>query len=312
MTNLEDRLLQINLKLLKKEVINGVHAGKIYRIEVLDGDHQKHSLIYKEFEANRNNEIAIYRNLTNYIKQFSKVVSVWESSPEAILMCDLKSPLKKEFDLLSYENKTNYIERILEKLADLHSTRNSEIINQIPTHQFTSEWLEWCLDQLEQLSSLNHWADTEWIKTIEEAYKKLDIRDYKVRCAQVITHGDPHLENIFYMDEQIWFIDWEWAALGSPLRDITILCQDIYDPRLIQLICNTYQKYLNKENLTITSRDYQQDFHYLYIDHTTMMLAWEIEKYFQGYTSKERIQEIIDFKIGEIKRVTEEESSLFH
>jgi hypothetical protein len=42
-----------------------------------------------------------------------------------------------------------------------------------------------------------------------------------------------------------------------------------------------------------------------------MMLAWEIEKYFQQYTSEEEIKEIIEFKFGEIQRVTNEELGIF-
>ncbi|KPL60452.1 hypothetical protein [Rossellomorea vietnamensis] len=36
------------------------------------------------------------------------------------------------------------------------------------------------------------------------------------------------------------------------------------------------------------------------------MLAWEVEKYFQGHLSEKRIREIIEWKIGEIERVRED------
>jgi hypothetical protein len=48
------------------------------------------------------------------------------------------------------------------------------------------------------------------------------------------------------------------------------------------------------------------DLSYLYIDHLTMMLAWEVEKHFQGYLSEKRIREVIEWKIGEIERIREE------
>ncbi len=309
---LEERLAERNLKVLKKEVINGAHAGRIYRIEILDEESQKGSFIYKEFETDRNNELNIYSKFSYLIKQFNKVITVWDSPPKAILMDDLKSPLKKDFDLLSVLGKQNLMESILERLVVLHSLSFSENINGLPTHQITSEWHEWCVDQINRLCAQSHWAKTEWIKIIENAYEQLDLKNYKQQCPQVITHGDPHLENIFSKDGQIWFIDWEWAAMGSPLRDITILCQDIYDSRLIQFVIESYQEILHNHNLHISSEDYLRDFNYFYIDHTTMMLAWEIEKFYQGYTSEEKIKEIIDFKIGEIKRVTNKEMGLFH
>jgi thiamine kinase-like enzyme len=310
LTLIEQRLTENNLKLLKKVVIEGAHAGDIYRIDVLDDHDQKSSMIYKEFAGNRNNEIDIHSKLSSYIKPFSKVIAMWESSPEAILMCDLKSPLKADFTLLSDKGKRSRIESILERLAVLHSPRYEGINSGLPTHHITSEWLDWCTEQLNRLCSQFRWARSSWVKTIESTYEQLDVMHYIHQCPNVITHGDPHLENIFYQDGHIWFIDWEWTAMGSPLRDITILCQDIYDTNLIQFISKSYQQMFNKHNLTIHSREYQQDFNYFYIDHSTMMLAWEIEKYFQGYTSVEELLEMIEFKISEIKRTAHEENSL--
>ncbi|MBS4172236.1 phosphotransferase [Bacillus sp. FJAT-49736] len=52
--------------------------------------------------------------------------------------------------------------------------------------------------------------------------------DYEAKGPIVLTHGDPHLDNIFRkINGSILYIDWEWAALASPLRDITILVQDL-------------------------------------------------------------------------------------
>ncbi|MCA1063779.1 phosphotransferase [Rossellomorea aquimaris] len=311
MRQLEKRLAERNLKVLHKEIINGAHAGRIYRIETLDDENQKGRLIYKEFETDRSNELDMYSNIPHLIKQFNKVVTVWNSPPKAILMYDLKSPLKKDFDSLTDLDKRNLLKSILERLAILHSSSFSEITNALPTHQITSEWHEWCCDQMHRLCEHKNWAKTEWSKIIDNAYEQLDLKNYSQQCPRVITHGDPHLENIFLENEQIWLIDWEWAALGSPLRDITIMCQDIYDTRLIRFVIESYQEVLSNHNLTIPIEDYQRDFTYFYIDHTTMMLAWEIEKYFQQYTSEEKIKEIIEFKIGEIKRATNEELGLF-
>ncbi|XXM74471.1 phosphotransferase [Lysinibacillus sphaericus] len=296
------RLTEKNMKLLKREVIKGAHAGAICRLDVLNEDGENSCLIYKEFAADRNNEVEIYSMLSSCIDSFSKVIGIWESAPQAILMADLGSSLKKDVRLLSRRNKTALLEKVIERLASLHEVSGRV---ELPVHTVTSEWLEWAENQLYRLCQKYHWAEPGWIKLIEKTYTQLNVINYKQRCPQVITHGDPHLENIFYQDGQVWFIDWEWAAMSSPLRDITILCQDIYDPQLIQFISRTYCKKLS--NLTIPFEDYQQDFNYFYIDHTTMMLAWEIEKFFLGCTSEDQIQEIAEFKIGEIKRTVKEE-----
>ncbi|WP_335871853.1 phosphotransferase family protein [Bacillus sp. 2205SS5-2] len=309
MSHIEQIVFERNLKLLNREVINGAHAGRIERIKVLDEENQTSSYIYKEFATDRNNEIDIYSILSDYIKPFSKLVKVWDSSPEAILMSDLRSPIKKDFELLSKKNKRKLMDCILHRLAELHSVNYSQMTNELPSHQITSEWYEWCLEQINRLFSQNHWTNLDWIKTIEDSYVQLDITNYQQRSPSVITHGDPHFENIFLHDEEIWFIDWEWAATGSPLRDITILLQDLYDSELVQYVSESYRKILKNYNLHINSVDYRRDLHYMYIDHSTMMLAWEIEKFFQGYTSEEKIKNIINFKIREIRRITCEELS---
>lgn len=307
MEHLEQRLSEMSMKLLHMEIINGTHAGSIFRIDVQGKDNQRFSYIYKEFATDRNNEVDIYMKLKDHMKSFSKVVKVWNDSPQAILMCDLKSPVKKDFEILPIENKRERIERILGRLSVLHCLDRSQITSELPIHQITSEWYEWCLAQLHQLCSRNQWANSDWIETINDSYEQLNVANYKPKSPLVITHGDPHLDNIFYHNEQVWFIDWEWAAIGSPLRDVTILLQDIYDSELIQFVRDSYSEILSSNKLNINNEDYRHDFNYMYIDHTAMMLAWEIEKYFQGYTSDESIQKIIAFKIGEIKRITDEE-----
>ncbi|ELK44161.1 phosphotransferase, partial [Halobacillus sp. BAB-2008] len=149
-----------------------------------------------------------------------------------------------------------------------------------------------------------------WSKLIESAYQKLKLGQYTVKGPLTLTHGDPHLENVFGYDNEIWFIDWEWTAIGSPLRDITILLQDVYDEELVQYTYRAYKELLNSKNISISNDAYRRDFHHLYIDHTTMMLAWEIEKYFQGYTSEARIKQIVEFKMREINRVVNEQAGI--
>lgn len=74
----------------------------------------------------------IYRKLKSYIKPFSKLVKVWDSSPQAILMCDLKMPLKEAFKELPIKNKKMLIEDILQRLSDLHSLNPSKAANELP------------------------------------------------------------------------------------------------------------------------------------------------------------------------------------
>ncbi len=307
MTQLEQRMREKKWKLMHKATIHGAHAGHITRIEVEDGNNKKGRYIYKEFVEDREKEVDIYLKLTNQMKKFSKVVEVWDKTPKAILMCDLSAPLKDSFQLLSLKEKKKVLQSILQRLSDLHTSDLYLPVHNINTHTITSEWRHWCVDEMSKLCDYHQWAQADWIHTINHAYEQLSCDQYEVRSPYVLTHGDPHLENIFQHEGEVWFIDWEWASLGSPLRDITILLQDVYDLELIQFVFHSYREILRDKKLIIEKEDYQKDFNLLYLDHTTMMLAWEIHKYFEGYTTEEKMKKIIEFKVGEIMRITFEE-----
>lgn len=304
MSHVVRRFKELNLKLLSKKEIVGAHAGKIYKVEALrDSENARLRYIYKEFAHGRNKEVEIHMDLADRVKPFSRVVNVWDGPPQAMLMWDLGSPVKEGFYALSAEEKKVMIGDVLTRLALLHNMCPSQ--DKLPIHRVSSEWWDWCLDQLRRLSSRKSWALPGWEKTIREAYEQLNIPYYQTKCPAVITHGVPHLENVFYKDDEIWFIDWEWAAMGSPLRDVKILMQDLYDNDLVSFVPTFYRECLRERGIDLTDDDFWSDWGYLYIDHLTMMLAWEVEKYFQGYVSDEEIQKIIDWKIGEIERVTE-------
>ena len=83
------------------------------------------------------------------------------------------------------------------------------------------------------------------------------------------------------------------------------MMQDIYDEDLISYVPEYYLQCLRERGITLDTDDFWSDLSYLYIDHLTMMLAWEVEKYFQEHLSEKRIREIIEWKIGEIERVRE-------
>lgn len=303
MNHIVDRLRGMNVEFLGMKEISGAHAGNIFRVDALSED-ERVQYIYKEFADERNQEVEIHRNITDIVDSFSKVVRVWGDPPQAMLMWDLGSPIKEGFDVLSLEEKKRTMGHIVTRLTSLHCVE--PVQTKLPAHQLNAEWKNWCLDQMGKLCSRKSWASPRWERTIQEAYERLDIPHYQSKCPSVITHGDPHLENVFYKDNEVWFIDWEWAAIGSPLRDVTILMQDIYDEELIAYVPEYYLKCMRERGITLDNDDFWSDLSYLYIDHLTMMLAWEVEKYFQGYLSEKRVREIIEWKIGEIERVRKE------
>ncbi|MEI2665405.1 phosphotransferase family protein [Rossellomorea sp. LJF3] len=305
MNDLESRLSKMNLEILSMEEIGGAHAGNIYKVEALSENvNTREHYIYKEFAEGRDQEVEIHKNIEEIMTSFSRVVNVWETSPKAMLMWDLGYPVKSGFEALPIAEKKILISDILKVLASLHGMDTAQ--DKLPVHQLNTKWKDWCLDQLGKLSSRKSWSSPEWEITIQEVYERLDIPHYQTKCPSVITHGDPHLENVFYKDNEIWLIDWEWAAIGSPLRDVTIFMQDIYDDDLISYVPEYYLQCMRDRGIPLDNDDFRSDLSYLYIDHLTMMLAWEVEKYFQGHLTEKRIRGIIEWKIGEIERVRKE------
>ncbi|BCB02544.1 phosphotransferase family protein [Bacillus sp. KH172YL63] len=304
MSPLEQRMKDKKWKLVNKERIHGAHAGQIFRVLVDEGDNRKDSYVYKEFADGRENEVELYLKIPVQMNRFGVIEDVWDEKPKAMLMKDLASPLKGSFSLLSFKEKKNVLQEILQRLSDLHTSDLPE--KDMEIHTLSFEWKTWCVEELTKICERYQWASRQWIDVIEEIDKGRSAGKKRLKCPLVLTHGDPHMENVFRYKGEICFIDWEWAALGSPLRDLTILMQDLYDVELIQYATQGYRSMLKSKNLFIEKEDYQSDFTLLYLAHTTMMLAWEIHKFFKGYLTEADIQRIIEFKIGEIRRVASE------
>ncbi|WP_061809147.1 hypothetical protein [Rossellomorea vietnamensis] len=196
MNVLESRLSKMNLETLSMEVIDGAHAGNIYKVEALsENENTREHYIYKEFAEGRDQEVEIHKNIEEIMTSFSRVVNVWDTSPKAMLMCDLGYPVKAVFEALSVAEKKILISDILNVLATIHGMDTTQ--DELPVHQLNAEWKDWCLDQLGKLCSRKSWASPRWERTIQEAFERLDIPHYQSKCPSVITHGDPHLENVF-------------------------------------------------------------------------------------------------------------------
>ena len=223
---IQERINKLGWTLLQQETITGLHASNIIRLSVLDELKKERNVIYKEFADNRNNEIDIYSKILPSLNSFVPVITMWDTAPYAVLMKDLGLSSKKNFEPLRLESKKAMLTTVLHTLADLHTNKsiNTRTLA-LATHVITEEWRDWCYTQLNKLPSLNlNWYNPAWIEIVKEDSNVFKLNQYKAKGPFVLTHGDPHLDNIFITsDDSILFSDWEWAALGSPLRDVTIL-----------------------------------------------------------------------------------------
>jgi len=306
---LEERIRQYEWRIKETETLEGLHAGSIFRVCIIDKEDTPIKLIYKVFADDRNNEIEIYNKLLFFIEPLTPIIKVWTTEPEAILMADLKDSLKIKFKKLSFSVKKDVLTKILYKLTELHSIPTSNFINSdLPIHTPSTEWYEWCVEQFEKLRLLNLvWYKTEWSESLRHSFQICSMKEYEIQGPKVLTHGDPHLDNIFMQkDGTLSFIDWEWAALGSPLRDSSILLQDLYDNELINFIKDKQYALLREIGFYQDEKAFKEDFNHLYIEHSYMMLAWEIEKFMQGYISELELKDVIEFKIAQIEKNSKE------
>ncbi|MFD2442659.1 phosphotransferase family protein [Bacillus sp. CGMCC 1.16607] len=312
LTLIENRFYEYNWTLIHKEELEGIHAGNIARMTIKDENNKVKKIIYKEFANSRKNEMDVYAKLLPTIKSMVPIIQVVSSAPEAVIMDDLGESIKENFKDLSKSKKYSLLEMILHKLLFLHNEVNKCLPHvDLPTHKVTSEWYKWACSQLNELKLQNlEWYNNSWIDIVNQSFKMINAKNYKIKGPLVLTHGDPHLENIFLKDSSILFIDWEWAAIASPLRDITILLQDIYDVETIEFVKNTYFQLALDAGLFTEDIIFKEDFNYLYFDHTLMMLAWEIEKYFKGLVSESRIVEVINFKVNQMQNVVNDKRVL--
>lgn len=89
MKELEERIRQYEWRIKEIETLEGLHAGSIFRVCIIDKEDIPIKLIYKVFADDRNNEIETYNKLLFFIEPLTPIIKVWTTEPEAILMADL-------------------------------------------------------------------------------------------------------------------------------------------------------------------------------------------------------------------------------
>ncbi|USG68154.1 hypothetical protein NDK47_13085 [Brevibacillus ruminantium] len=105
------------------------------------------------------------------------------------------------------------------------------------------------------------------------------------------------MDNVFLRDKQVKFIDWEWAGVTSPIRDVTFILQDIYNLDLLRYVVSRYYELITETVLHVSEEDYMRDLAIWAIDITLMMLGWEIEKMTLSEETGDDIINKVNFKI---------------
>ncbi|MED1800670.1 phosphotransferase [Brevibacillus porteri] len=297
---ISQRFRSLGLSILSHFKINGAHAGNIYRVKTEVEGNSENSFIYKEYASDRTNELKVMEMLAPIIGSYTpKIYSTFDRNPPAIIQSDAGIPLKKVMSDYSLMDQVEILNKILETLSEFHInalTLSQKISKEshLVSHAPSKEWGEWAIKNLSQLKGF----DINELMTIEFIANKFYsmTTNYKPKVA-TITHGDPHLDNVFLTGEQIKFIDWEWAGFTSPIRDVSFILQDIYNLDLLRYVVTRYHELISETVLQVSEAEYMRDLAIWGIDTTLMMIGWEIEKFLLGEEIGADILNKVKFKI---------------
>lgn len=108
-----------------------------------------------------------------------------------------------------------------------------------------------------------------------------------------LTHGDCHLGNVLVEGNHFRLIDWEYAYLAEPQRDLAVFLQDVYDEAERTALHQTFRSTLREDGWAVDGPGYHEIFHYYWFDNTLMMLGWDIANYRLGLVDTEELERML-------------------
>lgn len=282
----------------------GPYAAEIYRVIACSREGKTESLIYKLFAPGRLQELSVYEKIGSIIAPFLPAThGLFRDPPPAMIQFDAGQSLKNAFLQENKSGKKRLLAAIMDRIAELHITAADSTIKladdmHLPQLAPNPEWGNWAI------TALKSWTPTashslQWsLDSLEERIMRFYALEQNYRSPTLtLTHGDPHLDNLFSCHDQIYLIDWEWAGLSSPLRDVSLILQDVYDPDLYRFATEHYFQSAAALLHSLEKGKIDRDFSIWMLDSTLMMLAWELEKCAAGHTNAQTIGEVVTYKL---------------
>ncbi len=293
--------------------INGGFAASIYHMQLVDGNHTR-DVIYKHFAKGREAEAFLLPALTPLIASISpKIYALIHDEQHAdktigVLMDDLGDSLKSKLHTLPLAQQKALLRQAMLFLADfshasipLLSTLQQ---NGVPDGYAFASSSAWCMLSLENCRTFLNDNQTmalhrDQVEALCAFYPTFE-KNYPtwLTGTQVLTHGDPHLDNWFYQDHKFYLIDWEAASITTSSRDLAIVLQDLLDPTLFKIAFTTYQKRWKELGHDTESDEYRLAFVASFFDNTLMMLGWEIQKYWDHHLTRDTIVKLFTTKLN--------------
>ncbi|ULG71634.1 phosphotransferase family protein [Macrococcus brunensis] len=207
-----------------------------------------------------------------------------------------------ELPVVYLDNDVMVMKDLGESLAGRHLTeeQTKRIIQKlIRIQRAPVEVPVYPLDEIERtwLRDLCDELNIDLMITIDRYYDEMQVKHYQLKLPLVLTHGDLHRGNIFDRSH-IQLIDWERAALSSPVRDITMLLQDFATIEEINYYRDAFHQMMPYE---MNQTDYTTEFSLFLLVNTVKMLVWELSKYQQGMQNQDETKREVNRKMDILK-----------
>lgn len=301
---LERLLVRLGWRAVSEAPIVGGYAAQLTRLTLRREDGVQLAAVYKKFDPQRVQELTLYRDILHGVPHAVPKLygTVQEAEEQGILIEAAGSAAKPLFQKADRAGKQQMLRAMVEMLAALHvalATQSEEWLQAgltaaYPFHS-SVQWSEEALKELawlaeEGLAGVSAELVAELGEIVERFYPQYP---ELMRGRATFTHGDPHMENIL-LDEGLYrLIDWEWACVAPPQRDLTILLQDVLEDELHEFALEVFRRHWEVDEAA---------FHACLLDNTLMMLGWEIGKYRGGHLSLAELEPIVEAKVRWIRR----------
>ncbi|ARU59890.1 hypothetical protein CBW65_01565 [Tumebacillus avium] len=308
MDRLQALIQEKGWELLTREQVQGGFTGSLFRLRLRDETGGELRAVYKQFAPGRSGELSFYERVVPLLPH--GVPKLYGIVPEVgILIEEAGTALKPLFQKSGPAAKRELLAEVVTLLADLHASlagasREWEAAGVVSPYPFHSsiDFAQDAFRELEAQKGRLPGVDEGLIAELREieAFFYPRYPEY-VAGQQTFTHGDPHMENILLDDGRIRLIDWEYASLAVPQRDLSILLQDVLDDELHVFALTAFRRELQQRGWAVTA-DFDRAFTACMLDNTLMMLGFELWKYRNGHLSQAEIEQILLHKTSWIRR----------
>ncbi|KEO81894.1 aminoglycoside phosphotransferase family protein [Tumebacillus flagellatus] len=291
-------------ELLQSTPLSGGYAASLFALTLRDEHGKRIEAVYKRFDPARIAELELYRTLLPEVPHaVPAVYGVIDCAGEQGLILEHAGvPVKSVFAKRDRAGQREMLRSLVDLLASLHLAllEKSEqwlAEGRVSTYPFESsaEWAETAVQELAWLAEQGMpGVHEETVREVQNMTAAFYPRYPEWAVGRLTyTHGDPHLENILWQNGQFRLIDWEWACVSLPQRDLAILLQDVLDDELHEEALEVFQRLLNPDDPV----QFRRAFCACLFDNTLMMLGWEIGKFRNGFLQADELNEILAAKL---------------